>query len=174
MKKSLLSLVGVSLVLCGCSNPGVVEVSPNTFMLSREDHGGIFGNPSALKAGVIRDANEFAQKQGKVAVPVSAKEHPVGILGDWASFQLTFKVVDKNDPATRGPDIWSKSGRQGGQGWRNMGGSAVVYGAEAANADHEEQGTTVGQQLIDLQKAKNSGALTEGEYQKEKAKLLGH
>jgi outer membrane biogenesis lipoprotein LolB len=32
---------------------------------------------------------------------------------------------------------------------------------------------TLGQQLIDLQKAKDSGALTEAEYQAQKAKLLG-
>ena len=32
---------------------------------------------------------------------------------------------------------------------------------------------TVGQQLIDLQKAKESGAITEAEFQAEKSKLLG-
>ena len=31
---------------------------------------------------------------------------------------------------------------------------------------------TVGQQLIDLQKAKNAGAITDGEYQMKKAKIL--
>jgi putative oligomerization/nucleic acid binding protein len=34
-------------------------------------------------------------------------------------------------------------------------------------------GVTVGQQLIDLQKAKDSGAITEAEFQREKARLLG-
>jgi hypothetical protein len=33
---------------------------------------------------------------------------------------------------------------------------------------------TVGQQLTDLQKAKDTGAITDAEYQAEKAKLLGH
>ena len=33
--------------------------------------------------------------------------------------------------------------------------------------------TTLGQQLIDLQKAKDAGAMTEAEYQTQKAKLLG-
>jgi hypothetical protein len=32
---------------------------------------------------------------------------------------------------------------------------------------------TVGQQLIDLQKAKDAGAITDSEYQAQKAKLLG-
>lgn len=33
---------------------------------------------------------------------------------------------------------------------------------------------TVGQQLIDLQKAKDAGAISDAEYQTEKAKLLGN
>ena len=33
---------------------------------------------------------------------------------------------------------------------------------------------TVGQQLIDLQRAKDTGAITEAEYQAEKTRLLGH
>ncbi len=32
---------------------------------------------------------------------------------------------------------------------------------------------TIGQQLIDLQRAKDSGAITDSEYQGEKARLLG-
>ena len=32
---------------------------------------------------------------------------------------------------------------------------------------------TIGQQLIDLQKAKDAGIITEAEYQSQKAKLLG-
>ena len=35
-----------------------------------------------------------------------------------------------------------------------------------------KQEPTVGQQLVDLQKAKTSGALTDEEYQTEKAKIL--
>jgi hypothetical protein len=41
-------------------------------------------------------------------------------------------------------------------------------------ATSKPQPPTVGQQLIDLQKAKDAGALTEAEYQAQKAKLLDH
>ena len=34
------------------------------------------------------------------------------------------------------------------------------------------QSPTVGQQLVDLQKAKDAGAITDAEYQAQKAKLL--
>ena len=36
----------------------------------------------------------------------------------------------------------------------------------------KSQSPTVGQQLIDLQKAKDAGAITDAEYQAQKAKLL--
>jgi PBP1b-binding outer membrane lipoprotein LpoB len=38
---------------------------------------------------------------------------------------------------------------------------------------HEVKSPTLGQQLVDLQKAKDSGAITDAEFQTQKAKLLG-
>lgn len=173
MKTKLTIIALAALITAGCQNPGIVQVSPNTYMLSREDHAGIFGSMSKLRAGVISDANAFAEKQGKVAIPLSAKEHPVGILADWASFEVTFKLVDTNDPAVNGTNIWTSSSIEGGQGWRNLGGKATVYPAQDTPSDsHEVQSPTIGQQLIDLQKAKDAGAITDAEYQAQKAKLL--
>jgi len=37
---------------------------------------------------------------------------------------------------------------------------------------HEINNPTLGQQLVDLQKAKDSGAINDAEYQAQKAKLL--
>ena len=45
--------------------------------------------------------------------------------------------------------------------------------ASIGNRDAQRPGATLGQQLIDLQKAKDSGAITEAEYETQKAKLLG-
>lgn len=53
---------------------------------------------------------------------------------------------------------------------------AVVFlsGCVAAigNRGPSPSNATLGQQLIDLQKAKEAGAITEAEYQSQKAKLL--
>ena len=46
--------------------------------------------------------------------------------------------------------------------------------ASIGNRDARHGGGTIGQQLIDLQKAKEAGALTDAEYQTEKARLLSH
>lgn len=51
----------------------------------------------------------------------------------------------------------------------------VLSGCVAAIGNRGAQGSgTVGQQLVDLQKAKESGAITEAEFQAEKQKLLGN
>ncbi len=39
---------------------------------------------------------------------------------------------------------------------------------------HVTMQPSIGQQLIDLQKARDSGAMTESEYQAQKAKVLGN
>ena len=46
---------------------------------------------------------------------------------------------------------------------------AAIGNRDAARA----RGVTLGQELVDLQKAKDSGAMTPDEYQAQKAKLLG-
>jgi hypothetical protein len=90
----------LTLALLGCASvPGPIQISPDTYIISREDHRGIFGSLASLKAEVIREANEFAAKQGKVAVPISAHETPLGNgPAQWASFEYQFRVVDRNDP----------------------------------------------------------------------------
>ena len=166
-------IAAAALLVTGCQNPGIVQISPGTYMLSREDHAGIFGSVSKLKAGVIKDANTFAERQGKIAIPITAKEHPVGILGDWASFSVTFKLVDKNDPDANKPSIWESSSLEGGEGLRNLGGKNTVYPAhESVSDNRQNQTSTVGQQLLDLKKAKDAGAITEVEFQAQKTKLL--
>jgi Short C-terminal domain len=44
--------------------------------------------------------------------------------------------------------------------------------AAIGNRGPDRSGTTLGQQLIDLQKAKDAGVITESEYQTQKTKLL--
>ena len=82
--------------------PEIVQLSPDTYLIIREDHGGIFGGSlTKEKLQTIKQANAFAASKGKVAIPLAAIEHPMGILGKWASFEYQFRVVDKDDPEAR-------------------------------------------------------------------------
>jgi len=87
------------LVVQGCASvPGPIQISPDTYIITREDHRGIFGSMASLKAEVINEANQFAARQGKVAIPLGANEKAMGGMGQWASFEYQFRVVDKDDP----------------------------------------------------------------------------
>jgi hypothetical protein len=93
----LLGAISLAAIVTGCANPGIVKMSADTYLLSRTDRGGIFGNASAMKTDVIREANEFAASQGKIAVPVSLNESPM-YIGHFASVDYLFRIVDKSDP----------------------------------------------------------------------------
>jgi hypothetical protein len=89
-------------VMSGCANPGIVQLSPDTYMLARTDHGGIFGNAAANKAKVMQEAHDFAASKGKVAIPLASNEVPLGTgPGQFASFEYQFRLADPNDPEAR-------------------------------------------------------------------------
>ena len=98
MKSIVFGMVLAALgLLSGCANPGIVQMRPDTYMLSRTDEGGIFGNSAAMKADVIREANEFAAAQAKVAIPLTTNETPLIVGQRFASFDYQFRVLDKNE-----------------------------------------------------------------------------
>lgn len=161
MKRTFAAL---SIVLAGCANPGIVQVSPETYLLSREDHGGIFGSASALKVGVISDANAFAAGQGKVAIPISAHETPVGVMGKWAKFEYQFRVVDKNDPEVRRTALVPRA-------------DIVIEKTENISADVRTKDESakpkdVYAELIKLDDLRKKGILTDAEFEMQKKKLL--
>jgi hypothetical protein len=102
VRKQLVIAITVvaAFVLQGCASvSGPIKISPDTYILTREDHRGIFGSLASLKAEVINEANQFAARLGKVAIPISAQEKPLGRgPAQWASFEYQFRVVDKADP----------------------------------------------------------------------------
>ena len=195
----LLSFLFVAILsfTAGCQNPEVVQMSPGIYELARADHGGIFGNKDALKSGVIRDANSYAESRGKVAIPVSAKEHPVGILGDWASYEYVFKLVDKDSPEARTPTILVRADSVRSGGFTSLGSKDTLYVAKANGSVDEmkpthsesdmstatsapeaksqiasEPAKSTADRLLELKKLLDAGALTKEEYDAKKKVLL--
>jgi hypothetical protein len=155
-------VVVLAAAIAGCaSNPSPVQLSPGTYLISREDKGGIFGNPSALKASVISDANAFAASKGKVAIPISTHETPAYPL-HFASFDYQFKLVDAGSPEAKSTAL-----------------------APTANVRIEQHGTTtvdvhgdsvakkdVYAELVKLDDLHKRGILTDSEFEAQKKKLL--
>ena len=163
MKKITSALFFVGLV-SGCANPGVVEISPDTYMLAREAHGGIFASPAALKAGVIEDANLFAASKGKVAVPISSHENPMGNgPAQWASFEYQFRVVDKNDPIVRRAQLVKNPN--------------VIIQKEDPDVTDKKSSKSESHQdiyadLTKLEELRKSGVITDEEFVAQKKKVL--
>ncbi len=165
----LLLAAALCLFLIGCANPGIVKLSPDTYMLSRMDHGGIFGNAARLKAGVIRDANAFAESQGKVAIPLATQEMPMvpggyGHVGTFASVEYQFRVVDKNDPEARRTSLVPLP-------------DVVIDKTETISADIRGKDITEKQpdlytELMKLEELRKNKILTEEEFQTQKKLLL--
>lgn len=163
MKKCFAALC---IILAGCANPGVVQLSPDTYLLSREDHAGIFGSSSSLKAGVISDANAFAASKGKVAIPLSSNERPVGNTpGSWAKFEYQFRVVDKDDHEVRRTSLVPRA-------------DVVIEKTENISAEVKAKDQTLKQkdtysELIKLDDLRKRGILSDTEFDAQKKKLLG-
>lgn len=160
VKKAIFcTLFGV--LASGCANPGIVKLSPDTYMLTRQDRAGIFGNAAAFKADVIQEANAFAEGQGKIAIPISTNEIPVA-PGRFASFEYQFRVVDPNDPEARRTALMPRP-------------DIVIEKTERGSLDirtEKSEKTDLYAELIKLDDLRKRGIITEPEFEEQKAKLL--
>ncbi len=153
--------------LFGCSNPSIVKISPDTYILFREDHAGIFGSASSLKAGVIRDASVFAKSQGKVAIPISSNFKPIGNgPAQWASFEYQFRIVDKNDPEFRRTSLIPRA-------------DIVIEKKKNSSVDVKSKHKTgkpedVYTELIKLDELRKKGIITQSEFKSQKKKILSN
>lgn len=162
---SLSLLVITAAVFAGCSSPGIVQLSPDTYMITKEDHAGIFAfNRGKLKTKTIREADAFAESKGKVAIPVALKEHPVGVLGDWASVEYQFRVVNKDDPEAKRTALIPRP-------------DVVVEKTEKISADVHTKDETAKKpdlytEITKLDDLRKKGLITDAEFEAQKQKLL--
>jgi hypothetical protein len=159
----IISILLLAILLSGCANPGIVKLSPDTYMLSRADHAGIFGNSAKLKASVIKDANEFAENMGKVAIPLSSNETPV-YPGHFATVEYQFRVIDKDDPEAKRSHLAPRP-------------DVVIENNEKIKADIKvEEGKSKSPdtytELLKLDDLRKKKIITDSEFEAEKAKIL--
>lgn len=166
---ALLFLVLVALCQSGCKGFGVVQLSGNTYMASKTSGGGVFKSMASLKAEVISKANEFAEKQGKVAVPISTQETPAAPFQN-PSFEYQFMLVDKNDPRATGQFLTPRA-------------DVVVEKSEKISADIHADTRTKAEtpkqpdlytELMKLDELRKKGLITDAEFEAQKQKLLNN
>jgi Short C-terminal domain len=164
MRLTLIICLSFAAMLTACANPGISKLSPDTYILSRTDKGGIFGNPSAMKADVLREANEFAESQGKVAIPIGLRETPLLVGRQFASVEYQFRVVEKSDPEAKRTSLVPRP-------------DVVIERTEKVTADittkdRTESKKDVYAELIKLDDLRKRGILSESEFQAQKQKVL--
>lgn len=157
------------LALAGCANPPVVQVANDTYLLAKEDHAGIFGSMAKLKSDVIAEAGQFAAVRGKVAVPVSVREKPVGSKpGEWAHFEYQFKLVD---PATAHASAALNSDRQS-IAPRDVATDTTQRINVQMSPTMASAQADLYAELLKLDDLRKRGVLTEAEFAAQKARLL--
>lgn len=94
-------IVITNLVLLGCALPSgsIIKQGDGSYTLRKEDHAGIFGNMGILKSNVEKEVIEFAKKENKELFILGDNQHPVGIAGDWAWYEMRFKLIDPKQKA---------------------------------------------------------------------------
>ncbi len=164
MKRLLLVVSFV--VVAGCaSNSGVVKISPDTYMLTRQDKAGMFGDAAAMKAEVLRDAMVYAEKLGKVAIPLATQETPAG-PGRFATIEYQFRIVDPSDTEARRTSLTPRA-------------DVVIEKKESIDIKSKVDSSAstkkdrdVYSELLKLDDLRKRGVLTDAEFEQQKRKLL--
>ena len=139
----------------------VVQVSGNVYEILDVDRRGIFGSEETLKTAVYEKADAFARSKAKVAVPVAARIHRVGILGDWAWFWYQFKLVEP-------------SSQEAG---RTVSSLQIVRDARLSTEFYHERNKVTSESDVEvgirkLDDLKAKGLLSDQEYREQKKRLL--
>jgi len=160
------SLVLVSLLasvfLAGCSTLGVVQLSSDTYMLSRVEGKEGNGDVAALRAAVVKDANDFAARKGKVAIPLSTYTSPAA-PGHLASVEYQFKLLAKDDPEAKAATLTPAA--EAAERTETFPGNPGIMGEAPKPPDLYAE-------LIKLDDLRKKGIITDAEFESEKKKLL--
>jgi len=159
---------------------GLQQLTPDTFRVSRVDGGGRYPDAAAMKAAIIDEANAFAQRQGKVAVPISG--HDETLRGHLLTADYEFRLASPGEAATApvvpapspaaaapappavAPPVAATLGV--------VAPAAVAPAAVAAAPPAADSKPSFYDELIMLDDLRKRGILTDAEFQSLKAKLI--
>lgn len=155
-----LALMVCVLSFAGTAHADVVQVSGDTYMVIRSSKAGIFASMSKLKIAAIREANDFAARQGKIAVPISSQERPAGGPGQWPTVEYQFRLAVKTDPSANGGALIPRA-------------DIVVESTERiVRETADEKKPDLYSELTKLDDLRKRGLLTDEEFEQQKKKLL--
>lgn len=168
--KKLFIIISVSLpilLIYGCASvtdsipdEEILNITGNIYEIIDVDKRGIFGSESSLIDGVVTQVDDFAETKDKIASPLEARIHRVGILGDWAWFYYKFMLVDKNTPEAykKLTDVTIERDAR--------------LSAEFYINRHKREIISVADEIVKLDELRKRGLLNDSEFEKLKIQLL--
>ena len=102
----LLLIPTITLLIAGCSGPGIVPMGRDMYMVAKDGNFTTFGG-GAVKAELYQEANAFCENKGKQLMPVKEVSRDSG-YGRYANAELQFRCLDVNDPELRRPAMESE------------------------------------------------------------------
>lgn len=158
----ILFLTSCATVMDQVPDEEVLNISNNIYEILDVDRRGIFGSESSLINGVVSQANKFAEKKDKVASPLSARIHRVGVLGDWAWFYYKFMLVDKNSP----------------EAYRNLTDITIERDPRLSSEfflnRNKTENKSVYDEIFKLDELRRKGLLTDSEFEEQKSHILNN
>jgi hypothetical protein len=153
------------LFVTACQSSGVIQLSGDTYMISKSD-AGPFATLSSVRSEVMKEVYAFAEKHGKIAVAVSTQSVPRS-PGHVPYFEYQFRLLDRNDPRAQGVTLAPRP-------------DYVVESTQNINANikldapGKNRGDTVDlyTELTKLDDLGKRGLISDAEYEIEKKKLL--
>jgi hypothetical protein len=146
-------------------DPHIVQLSPDTYLLTETNYAGMFYNHAKMKAKVIQEANDFAGKQGKIAIPVNMTDNPPVPGQSMPNIEYQFRVVAKDDPEARRTSLEKRP-------------DVVIRKDENIKVDVHTKNESSPQpvdtytELLKLDDLRKKGILTDSEFEAQKAKVL--
>lgn len=116
---------------------------------------------ASLKTEVICAANAFADKKGKIAIPIASEAKPAVPLRN-PSFEYQFRVVDKNSLEAKGGALIPRA-------------DLVVEKTEKISADvrmKDDKALDLYTELTKLDELRKRGVITEEEFASQKKRLF--
>jgi hypothetical protein len=158
-----ISILSLSVFLiAGCQSSGVIQLSTDTYMISKSD-AGPFATLSKVRSDVMQEVTAFAAKQGKVAVAVSTQSIPRQ-PGHTPYFEYQFRLLDKGDPRAQGVTLSPRPDH-------------VIENNQNIKADIKIEGGKNDKfdlyaELTKLDDLRKLGIITDTEFESEKKKLF--
>ena len=96
MKLVVLTVIAI-FTLAGCSSTGPVQVSKDTYMISKMSAGGAFVQPGAVRVEIIREGSSFCASQNKVFQLISFND-TFAAPGRMPASDINFMCLKEGDP----------------------------------------------------------------------------